>query len=98
MCVMTIGSCVIRNSRLTGPVLAAITRPMQMIVQGNYGPNTPKETMDLDYHRAWISRLLTDYYDPMYDYQLQKKQARVVCSGTAEDLSDYLVEQGLQVA
>ena len=32
-------------------------------------------------HQAWIEYLLRDYYDPMYDYQLIKKQARIVFRG-----------------
>ena len=35
-------------------------------------------------HEGWIERLLTWYYDPMYDYQLQSKQRRVeFCGGLA---------------
>ena len=32
-------------------------------------------------HRAWIKVLLSDYYDPMYDFQLEKKAARVAFRG-----------------
>ncbi len=31
----------------------------------------------LDAHRVWIEKLLIEYYDPMYDYQLNKKQGRI---------------------
>jgi tRNA 2-selenouridine synthase len=34
-----------------------------------------------DEHLNWITPLLTDYYDPMYDYQLSKKQARIAFHG-----------------
>ncbi|MDC0662209.1 tRNA 2-selenouridine(34) synthase MnmH [Marinobacter sp. SS21] len=37
-------------------------------------------------HDAWIEALLTDYYDPMYDYQLSQKEGRVVVRGSADDL------------
>tara|TARA_B110000503_G_C7131019_1_gene406806 strand:- start:607 stop:1734 length:1128 start_codon:yes stop_codon:yes gene_type:complete len=37
-------------------------------------------------HKAWITYLLTHYYDPMYDYQLSLKQGRVVMQGTASEL------------
>ncbi len=56
------------------------------------------QTMDLDQHRLWISRLLRDYYDPMYDYQIRNKQARVVCQGNATQISEFLKRQGLQIA
>lgn len=42
-------------------------------------------------HRVWIETLLTEYYDPMYDYQLEKKQDRVVFSGTWEALREVLL-------
>jgi len=31
------------------------------------------ERGDLDGHRAWISLLLRDYYDPMYEFQMSKR-------------------------
>jgi tRNA 2-selenouridine synthase len=31
-----------------------------------------------------IEALLVDYYDPMYNYQIQKKMNRVVFKGNAE--------------
>lgn len=37
-------------------------------------------------HREWIKALLLDYYDPMYAYQLEKKQHRVVFRGSAEEI------------
>lgn len=36
---------------------------------------------DLSGHRAWITRLLEDYYDPMYEYQLQQREGRVLFRG-----------------
>lgn len=39
----------------------------------------------LDGHRAWIGRLLTHYYDPMYEHQLGKKLGRVVFRGGGEE-------------
>lgn len=48
-------------------------------------------------HRRWISRLLTDYYDPMYDYQLAGKAERVVMRGdrgtVAAFVADYSPER-----
>lgn len=41
-------------------------------------------------HRVWIERLLVDYYDPMYDYQLEKKQQRIIFQGRHRDVLDYL--------
>ena len=44
----------------------------------------------VDAHRAWIRRLLEDYYDPMYDYQLRGKQQRVAMRGDAVEVAAYL--------
>jgi tRNA 2-selenouridine synthase len=34
--------------------------------------------------------LLVDYYDPMYDYQISKKQQRIVHTGDRQNVLDYL--------
>jgi tRNA 2-selenouridine synthase len=44
-------------------------------------------------HDGWIARLLTWYYDPMYDYQLEKKQARIRFSGPASAVTSFLDAQ-----
>ncbi|MBA2483910.1 MAG: tRNA 2-selenouridine(34) synthase MnmH [Nitrosomonas sp.] len=36
---------------------------------------------DTQQHEAWITLLLTEYYDPMYEYQIRKKQELVVFRG-----------------
>ena len=43
-------------------------------------------------HRRWIVRLLTDYYDPMYDYQLAAKAERVRIRGSAAEVAAKLEE------
>jgi tRNA 2-selenouridine synthase len=43
-----------------------------------------------DLHYDWIRSLLVDYYDPMYDYQIGKKQDRIVFSGTYDEVTAYL--------
>lgn len=49
-------------------------------------------TGDTKGHDAWIGSLLSDYYDPMYDYQIGKKQHRVVVRGDADELRNWLRE------
>jgi tRNA 2-selenouridine synthase len=44
----------------------------------------------IDAHLVWIRQLLEWYYDPMYDHQLTKKQSRVVVSGDARTVREYL--------
>ncbi|MFC6668728.1 tRNA 2-selenouridine(34) synthase MnmH [Marinobacterium aestuariivivens] len=41
-------------------------------------------------HRDWIRHLLVDYYDPMYDYQLDKRAGRIVFRGDRVAVRDYL--------
>jgi len=40
---------------------------------------------DSSYHQVWIEKLLRHYYDPMYEYQLEKKQHRIVFRGNSEE-------------
>ena len=44
---------------------------------------------DLDGHREWIAALLNDYYDPMYDYQLSRKEGPVLVQGSFDELLDW---------
>lgn len=48
---------------------------------------------DSDGHRVWIERLLVDYYDPMYDYQLSNKGLSVAAQGDADTLREFLARQ-----
>lgn len=41
-------------------------------------------------HERWIELLLSWYYDPMYDYQLEQKRDRVVATGDADALVDQV--------
>jgi tRNA 2-selenouridine synthase len=36
---------------------------------------------DQNQHRQWIETLLLDYYDPMYEYQMNKREGRVLARG-----------------
>lgn len=40
-------------------------------------------------HETWIKTLLTEYYDPMYDYQMQKHQHKVSFQGSMDDIIQY---------
>jgi len=41
---------------------------------------------DTEGYRPFIATLLSDYYDPMYDYQLRQKVDRIVFKGTSEQI------------
>lgn len=47
-------------------------------------------------HYDWVRVILLDYYDPMYDYQISKKQTRLVFKGTPADVREYLAIQGIR--
>ncbi len=42
-------------------------------------------------HRQWIRVLLSEYYDPQYDYLLSKRAERIVFRGNAEEVEAYLL-------
>ncbi len=65
-----------RHSTLRGQMMEAIA--------------TQRQRGDTQGHDIWIRNLLADYYDPMYDYQIDKKRDRVVMQGDAETLNDWL--------
>ncbi|AOY90339.1 tRNA 2-selenouridine(34) synthase MnmH [Marinobacter salinus] len=44
---------------------------------------------DVSGHDAWIQSLLSDYYDPMYDYQLSQKQGPILERGGPDILLDW---------
>lgn len=51
------------------------------------------ETGDTDPHRAWIAVLLQQYYDPMYAYQREQREARVVFRGERAAVLAFLRER-----
>lgn len=44
----------------------------------------------IDLHWDWLSILLTEYYDPMYQYQLNKKKDRIVFQGNHADVESFI--------
>jgi len=49
-------------------------------------------------HREWIHLLLNDYYDPMYQYQLAKKQQRIIFQGDAHEVRQFVENLATQNA
>ncbi len=54
-----------------------------------------KEQNDLRLHKVWIGVLLEEYYDPMYDYQLRKKENDVLFKGDKDAVLGFLHGMGL---
>lgn len=44
-------------------------------------------------HQAWITSLLRDYYDPMYEYQLAKKSSRIRFRGPLPEAVAFINQQ-----
>lgn len=40
-------------------------------------------------HEEWITLLLEQYYDPMYEYQLEKKKHRIVFTGSHDEVFEW---------
>lgn len=49
-----------------------------------------QSTGSTDGHRHWIRPMLADYYDPMYAYQLSKREGLKLCTGDRETLEAFL--------
>ncbi len=47
-------------------------------------------------HYDWVRFILLDYYDPMYDYQISRKQDRLVFTGSPAEVRDYLASRAIQ--
>ncbi|MDD1968526.1 tRNA 2-selenouridine(34) synthase MnmH [Pseudomonas putida] len=45
---------------------------------------------DVEQHRAWISAMLGEYYDPMYAYQRDNKHPRIEFAGDQQAIVEYL--------
>ncbi len=47
-------------------------------------------TGDTALHRLWIEALLRGYYDPMYDYQLSKREERILFRGNRREILEWI--------
>ena len=45
---------------------------------------------NLEKHKLWIEPLLVKYYDPMYDYQISKKEKNILFRGGEDEVIEYL--------
>ncbi len=51
----------------------------------------------LEGYKPWAKYLLTEYYDPMYDYQIQKRAEQIVFRGSGEEVLAYLAGKGTEI-
>jgi tRNA 2-selenouridine synthase len=47
----------------------------------------------LEGHRAWIAYLLERYYDPMYDYQLTRREGERLFCGSRDEVVAWVADQ-----
>ncbi|QEP45037.1 tRNA 2-selenouridine(34) synthase MnmH [Ectothiorhodospiraceae bacterium BW-2] len=55
---------------------------------------TEQQRGDASLHRHWIAALLSDYYDPMYDYQMSRHGDRTCFCGDRAAVSEWLASGG----
>ncbi len=46
----------------------------------------------LDGHKRWVKRLLVEYYDPMYEYQLKNKSNKIIFRGDDSEVLGFVKE------
>lgn len=73
----------IRN-RLGGVKFMQISRLMQQAFKQQVTYD------DLEAHKAWVDALLADYYDPMYAYQRQRKNAPTLFTGNRKEVLAFI--------
>ncbi|HFQ61739.1 MAG TPA: tRNA 2-selenouridine(34) synthase MnmH [Epsilonproteobacteria bacterium] len=49
-----------------------------------------QKTGDTSGHKVWIEMLLREYYDPMYDYQIEKGDIPIAFEGNYDEVLEYL--------
>ncbi|WP_144211898.1 tRNA 2-selenouridine(34) synthase MnmH [Shewanella donghaensis] len=72
------------KKRLGGKKQQQLTAIIEQAINQQFSQN------DLSGHFDWITILLEQYYDPMYQYQMSKHQQRVIFSGDKTAIQAYL--------
>lgn len=54
--------------------------------------NCLNDYSELVKHQEWIRILLEEYYDPMYDYQIKKKSARIIYQGPSHEFLQWAAD------
>jgi len=75
------------RKRLGGERYQAVSSAMDAAFEQQWRDNSTEA------HRDWIRVLLRDYYDPMYDYQMQQRSGRRLARGSRSVLRDWVASQ-----
>ena len=66
-----------------------LKRVLQLLEEAHAHQQATGETVA---HKSWVEVLLVEYYDPMYDYQLESKRDKIVFTGNAEAVLEHLAQ------
>ena len=80
------------RNQLSAHYLGALnrTKTPQRQTPRSVGKRDSKAFEGSQSHHSWIEQLLTQYYDPMYQYQLTKKEKRIEFVGSPHAVTEYL--------
>jgi tRNA 2-selenouridine synthase len=67
-------------------------RHRDICAQLTAGFATQRDGGSLEGHRLWIETLLLQYYDPMYDYQLSRREGSILARGTRAEIIEFAGE------
>lgn len=56
----------------------------------NQALNHQQTSGQFEKHDQWIAYLLTEYYDPLYEYHMKRNEPRIVFTGSTEEVKEYL--------
>ena len=48
-----------------------------------------------DMHKDWIKEILKHYYDPMYQYKMEKRKKNIIFEGLKIEIESYLKGLGI---
>jgi len=66
------------------------TRHSELLKLMQYAMQQQLKKDDDSHHAAWIKPLLCEYYDKMYDYQLEQKKRQIIFQGNREQVIAFL--------
>ena len=79
------------QKRLGGVRYQKVRKQMQKAIKQHL------QTGSLDGFIPVVNTLLVDYYDPMYDYQIEKKKERIIFQGNFDEVLAYIKDSNFGV-
>ncbi|WP_373020592.1 tRNA 2-selenouridine(34) synthase MnmH [Thiomicrorhabdus sp.] len=65
-------------------------RHQRVLKQFEHAHEQQLNSGDTHGHQTWIETLLSEYYDPMYDYQMQKNSHKVTFQGNMDEVVQFI--------